>query len=149
MAAKGNPGTARQGIVRFSLSVEKGILEAFDEYIRREGYPTRSEAFRAIVRRLIVEDTWRTRGGPVAAALLLIYDHHKRDVVRRLLNVQHDFHDVIVASQHVHLDHDNCMELVTLRGDAGRVETLLKRIRNLKGIKHSGVIASGSGESLP
>ncbi len=136
------------GLARFSVSVEKELLKALDEFVASQGYPTRSEAVKHLVRSALVESGWKGRG-TVAGVIVMSYDHHKRDVVRKLLEVQHDHAEVIVSTQHVHLDHDNCMETVTVRGTVARVKKLEAAIRSLKGLKHSALMVTAAGKNVP
>ena len=136
------------GLARFSVSVEEGLLRAFDAFVARGGYPTRSEAVKHLIRNALVEKEWKTKGN-VAGAIIVVYDHHKRDIVRKLLNVQHGYGDAIVSTQHVHLDHDNCLEMVTVKGKAQRIRKLVTAIRSLKGIKHSNLLMTTTGGGLP
>ena len=132
-------------LARFSVSVEEGLLRAFDAFVTRGGYPTRSEAVKHLIRNALVEKEWKAKGN-VAGAIVMVYDHHKRDVVRKMLNIQHDYGDLIIATQHIHLDHDNCLEMVTVRGKASRIHELTKTLKKLKGLKHSDVLMTTTGK---
>lgn len=136
------------GLARCSISIDKDLLRAFDEQTAREGYPTRSEAVKALIRKALIEREWE-RGGQVAGALVMVYDHHRPDLVHQLTHVQHDHSDAIISSQHVHLDHDNCLEMVTVKGDADDIRLLLATIRSVKGIKHTALVMTSAGVSLP
>ena len=135
-------------LARFSVSVEDGLLRAFDAFVVCGGYPTRSEAVKHLIRNALVEKEWQAKGN-VAGAIVVVYDHHKRDVVRKLLNIQHDYGETIVSTQHVHLDHDNCLEMVTVKGKAPRIRELVTAMRALKGIKHSDLLMTTTGRDLP
>ncbi len=109
-------------LTRFGVSLDEDLLAAFDALCARKSYSNRSEALRDLIRRALGEAEWRTPDGQAAGTLTLVYDHHKHDLARRLMHLQHEDHDVIVAATHVHLDHDNCLEVLVLRaagGDAG------------------------------
>ncbi|OGR98607.1 MAG: nickel-responsive regulator, partial [Elusimicrobia bacterium GWF2_62_30] len=95
---------------RFGVSLEGELLRRFDAFISREGYTNRSKAIADLIRKEFVTDVF-ARGGGVAGAVTLVYDHHKRDVVNKLLDMQHDHGAIIISAQHVHLDHDNCLEI--------------------------------------
>lgn len=135
-------------LARFSVSLEEDLLKAFDTFVAGEGYPTRSEAVKHFISNALVKKQWKTKGN-VAGAIVVVYDHHKRDVVRKLLNVQHGYGDAIVSTQHVHLDHDNCLEMVTVKGKAPRIQKLVAAMRSLKGIKHSALLMTTTGGNLP
>ncbi|NQU10686.1 nickel-responsive transcriptional regulator NikR, partial [bacterium] len=96
-------------VTRFSVSVEPELLCAFDALVASEGAATRSEAIKQLMRGALIENEWE-EGGTVAGALVLVYDHHRRDLVQKLMDIQHGFGGTVISTQHVHLDHDNCLE---------------------------------------
>lgn len=134
-------------LARFSVSVEEDLLRRFDRLSRAEGYPTRSEAVKDCMRQKLVAREW-TGGREVAGAVALVYDHHRRALVSRLMAVQHDFSRVIVSVQHVHLDHDHCLELVVVRGAAERIRTLVARLKSVKGLKHTALMMTTTGKGV-
>ena len=134
-------------IVRFSVSIEKDLVAEFDRKIRAERCPTRSKAVGDLIRAGLVQTEWQA-GAEVAGAIVLVYDHHKRDLVQRLTDVQHDCHDAILSTQHIHLDHDNCLEIVAVRGKPGEVEAIVKRLKAVKGLKHVSLAAGTTGRRL-
>lgn len=129
---------------RFSVSVDELLLRQFDRLARREGFPTRSEAVADCMRQRLVAKEWLA-GKEVAGAVALVYDHHRRALVGRLMSIQHDFGGLIVTTQHLHLDHDNCLELVVVRGPAGSIRRLVARLKSVKGIKHHALMMSTMG----
>ncbi len=132
---------------RFSVSLERSLLRRFDAQIEAQGYPTRSKAIADLMRRSLVGEEWKARG-EVAAAIVLVYNHHKRDLSNRLTRVQHDYYHLIISSQHVHLDHDNCLEIVAVRGKPIEVEKLAHKLRTLKGVKYASLAAASTGRKL-
>jgi CopG family nickel-responsive transcriptional regulator len=139
------PKTA--GVARFSISLEPGLAHEFDHWVASEGYPTRSEAVKALIRQGMVARQW-TQGGVVAGAITMVYDHHGRDLVNRLLDVQHEFVEVIVSNQHVHLDHHDCLEILTVRGPTADIQRLVAALKAVKGLKHHGLIMTTAGHEL-
>ncbi len=132
-------------LTRFSVSLEADLLEAFDEYVRDGAFATRSEAIRQLLRQTLTRDAFDADDTPVTATLTLVYDHHRPHLVEKLLNVQHDHANRVIASMHVHLDHDRCMEVIVLRGPGGELQNLAAAIRGLKGV-HTGTLAlAGAG----
>jgi CopG family nickel-responsive transcriptional regulator len=99
------------------------------------------------MRSALVQEEWRT-GRDVAGAIVMVYDHHKGGIVKKLMDIQHDFGTLIVCTQHVHLDHHHCMEVVVVRGRAEKIKALLTRLKSAKGIKHSSLITATTGESV-
>ncbi len=134
-------------ITRVSVSVEEDLLERFDAFAEEQGFPTRSEAIKIVMRDALVQQEW-VKGTHVAGAISLVYDHHKSNIVQKLLGVQHDFHHEVLCSQHVHLDHDNCMEIIVVRGTSVQITKLLKQLREIKGLKHIVLTMSTTGEHI-
>ncbi|NTU53155.1 MAG: nickel-responsive transcriptional regulator NikR [Chlorobiaceae bacterium] len=122
-------------LYRFGISLDKDLIEAFDRHIKTQGYQSRSEALRDLIREELLRKT-REEGGTVAGAIVMTYDHHKRELVNRLLDIQHDFHDLIISTQHVHLDHGNCLEVIAVKGSAPKIEKLATNLKVLVGVKH-------------
>jgi len=134
-------------LVRFSVSLDADLLRQFDARIRADGCPTRSKAVADLIRACLVQADW-VHGREVAGAIVLVYDHHRSDIVRRLTAVQHACHEAILSSQHVHLDHDNCLEIVAVRGQPDEVRALLTRLKAVKGLKHVSMAAGTTGRFL-
>jgi CopG family transcriptional regulator, nickel-responsive regulator len=134
-------------LVRFGVSLEKSLLDRFDALIRGRQYTNRSEALRDLIRRELVQKEWR-KGHDVAGAITLIYDHHKRDVLGRLTDTQHEFQDVIISTQHIHLDHNNCLEIVAARGKAKEVQKLADALTSIKGVRHGTLSMSSTGKEI-
>ncbi len=134
-------------LVRFGVSLEKGLLEKFDALIAERGFASRSEAFRDLIRGQLIEKEWR-EGDEIAGAITLVYDHHRKDLVGRLTDLQHDYQRLIVSTQHIHLDHDHCLEIIAVRGRAGDVGRLADALRAVKGVKHGTISMNSSGKEL-
>lgn len=131
-------------LTRFSVSLPGDLIALFDEKIAAENYPTRSMAIGDLIRENLVQQEW-SKGSLVAGAIILVYDHHKRELAHTLMHIQHDFHDIIISSQHVHLDHDNCLEIVVTRGEPGRVQILAKQLKTVKGVIFSTLAMATTG----
>lgn len=121
--------------IRFGVSLDKELLESFDELLVAKGYDNRSEAIRDLIRGALAENSWG-KEDTCAGVLTLVYDHHKFDLARRLMHIQHEEHDIIVTTMHIHVDHDNCLEILVLKGDSGRVPGLAQRLISCKGVKY-------------
>jgi len=134
-------------LIRFGVSIEKGLLAKFDKHIRDENYPTRSKAIGDLIRESLVKKEW-IEGREVVGAITLVYNHHKRELVNRLTDVQHDFHQLIISSQHVHLDRDNCVEIVVAEGKPKDVEELAYRLKSTKGVKHGSLSMATTGKEM-
>lgn len=134
-------------VTRFSISLSSELLRRFDAKIRGEHCPTRSKAVGDLIRQSLVEAEWR-HGNEVAGAIVLVYDHHKPDLVRKLTDAQHDCHEAIISTQHIHLDHDNCLEIVAVRGRPRAIAALIRRLKAVKGLKHVALAAGTTGRRL-
>ncbi len=134
-------------IVRFGVSLEKELLEKFDRLIKSKKYPNRSEALRDLIRRDLVTKEWQ-EDREIAGAITLVYNHHRRELVNRLTDIQHHFHKIIISAQHIHLDHDNCLEIVALRGNPKEAQRLANALKSVKGIKHGTLSMSSTGKDI-
>lgn len=132
---------------RFGVSLEKDLLKKFDSLINAEQYPNRSEAIRDLIREKLVKKEWLGKE-QVAGAITLVYDHHKRDLLNLLVDIQHDFHHLIVANQHIHLDHNNCLEIIVVKGRPGDVEKLGNKLRAAKGVKYGQLNMATTGKAI-
>ncbi|MFN3966311.1 MAG: nickel-responsive transcriptional regulator NikR [Endomicrobiia bacterium] len=134
-------------LVRFGISIDKDLISKFDRLIREQNYKNRSEAIRDLIRENLIKKEW-CEGKEVAGAIVVVYDHHKRELVNKLLSVQHDYGNLIVSTQHVHLDHHNCLEVLTIRGKPKEIEKLAYSIKSTKGVKHTQLVATTTGEEI-
>jgi CopG family nickel-responsive transcriptional regulator len=133
-------------IARFTVSIEDDLLERFDRYCREESYATRSEAVRQLIHERLTNRVWETGEEEVAGTLTLVYDHHRHQLSQGLTKLQHDNTDLIVATTHVHLTHDVCMEVIILRGPASRMQQVAAQLKGMKGIfKGELVVARTTG----
>ena len=135
-------------VVRFSVSLEADLLEQFDRYCKEGRFATRSEAVRQLLRETLTAHAWETDAEDAAATLTLVYDHHRTHLTERLLELQHRHTDMVVSTMHVHLDHDNCLEVIVLRGRAGTLQKMASELRGLKGI-HKGQLVLARTKHAP
>ena len=135
--------------VRFGVSLDSDLLEKFDALCERQGCPSRSEALRDIIRDALVQDSLHSETADAAGVLSLIYDHHVRDLSRKLTERQHDAHGLIVTTLHVHLDHHNCLEILVLKGKAGELRELADQLRSIRGVTHGTFSITTIGADLP
>lgn len=129
-------------VVRFGVSLEPDVLKSLDEFKERKRFPNRSQAIRFIIEESLVKESWQ-KNQDVCGVLVIIYDHHRRDFMNKFISIQHDYQDVILASQHVHIDHHNCMETINLKGGASILHELSDRLLALKGVKHGKLVTTG------
>ena len=134
------------GLVRFGVSIENELLKRFDALIKGKNYSNRSEAIRDLIRKNLVEKEWDEKG-EVAGGIAIVYDHDKRELVNKIIDIQHDSHDVIISSQHVHLDEHNCLEVIIVKGKVAGVEKLADTLRSLKGVRHCTLARATTGKT--
>lgn len=135
-------------LVRFGVSLDEDLLRQFDEQCDRRGYQARSEALRDLIRKSLIEQEWDDSEREVAGSLSLVFDHHSGSLAQRLTSVQHDYHHHIISSMHVHLDHDNCLEVLALKGPAQVLRKLSDQLISIKGVKHGSLNLTTTGQNL-
>ena len=123
---------------RFGVSVEEELLGSFDQLIAAQGYENRSEALRDLMRDALVKSRLESSpaDGEALGSLTLVYDHHASELNDKMNALQHDHHDLVVSVLHVHVSHDDCMEVIVLRGAVREIRTLSDALLSLKGVKH-------------
>ena len=122
---------------RFTISLDEDLAEAFDELIKERGYATRSEAVRDILRSHLQQSAEkRDTRGVCGANLSYVYNHHERELAERLTSIQHAHHELTVSTMHAHLDHDQCIETVMLKGSVRRVREFADEIIAERGVRH-------------
>jgi len=134
-------------IIRFGVSIEKNVLNKFDEMIKKENYPTRSKAIGDLIRESLIKREW-LKGGEVTGAITLVYNHHRRELVDKLTDIQHDYHNIVISTLHIHLDYDNCLEIIAVKGNAKDIVKLSNLLKSTKGIKHSSMIVTTTGKEV-
>ena len=134
-------------LVRFGVSLSKELLEKFDKLIKDKNYTNRSEAFRDLIRQEFIKKEWQ-EGEDIAGAITLIYDHHRKDLLNKITDIQHNFQKVIISTHHIHLDHDNCLEIIAVRGNPAEVQRLADTLKSIKGVKHGTLSMSSTGKDL-
>ncbi len=122
---------------RFTISLDENLAEAFDSLIKERGYATRSEAVRDILRsHLQQNEQKRDNKGSCVAALSYVYNHHERELAERLTRIQHDHHLLMISTMHAHLDHEECIETVMLKGPIAKVHEFSDEIIAERGVRH-------------
>jgi CopG family nickel-responsive transcriptional regulator len=132
---------------RLSFSLERPLLERLERLREEAGYGNRSELLRDMIRGRLVDRAWELDGEAVGT-ITLVYDHHARRLNERLTELQHDHHEVILATTHVHLDHHHCVEVILVRGRAGRIRAIADALGKQKGVLHAGLSMSSTGQEL-
>jgi CopG family transcriptional regulator, nickel-responsive regulator len=127
-------------VERFTISIDEDLARAFDELIARRGYHNRSEAVRDLLRGHLETERQSGKAGAegayCVANLSYVYNHHERELAERLTELQHGHHDLTVATLHAHLDHDNCLESVILKGPTETVRAFADALTAERGVRH-------------
>ncbi|MCB4769205.1 nickel-responsive transcriptional regulator NikR [Ancylobacter sp. Lp-2] len=137
---------------RVTVTIDDALLAALDAHAARRGYENRSEAIRDALRTALgmeeapAADDADANRQPCIATLSYVYDHEKRELARRLTQVQHGHHDLTVASLHVHLDHGTCLEVSVLRGPADEVKQLADTVVTQRGVRYGNLHLVPAGE---
>lgn len=135
-------------LTRFGISIDERLLTRFDEMINNKGYVNRSEAIRDLIRAALVEEEWGDANQETVATVTLVYDHHTRDLADKLTEYQHSHHEEIISTLHIHLDHNHCLEVVVIKGQASRVKRIADELIGTKGVKHGKLVATTTGQNL-
>ncbi len=133
---------------RIGVAIDSDLLARFDELIAKRSYSNRSEAFRDMIREELVENAWESPDRDVIGTVTMVYDHHVRMLSDRLIEMQHEHHDLVLSTLHVHLDHRNCLEVVVVKGKASRILQLSDALISTKGVKHGRLTITSTGSEL-
>ena len=138
-------------LVRFGVSMPALLVKQLDEWKNLRGYPSRSEAVRDAVRQSLVEMRWNDgedEHGERVGVVTLVYQHNVRQLSEHLIEIQHHTHTVSIASMHIHLTHENCLEVIVLRGPQDEVATMADHLISAKGVLHGKFVPLTTGEDF-
>lgn len=133
--------------VRFAVSLDKALLDQFDRARVRHRYETRSEAVRDLIRNNLVEDAWDNKLEAVGT-ITLVFDHHRKALTEKLTSIQHDHHELILSTLHVHLDDDHCLEVLAVKGKGEKIRAIADSLISTKGVKHGKLTITTAGREL-
>ncbi|MFN4336046.1 MAG: nickel-responsive transcriptional regulator NikR [Candidatus Nitrosocaldus sp.] len=133
----GNANNSKAGVVRISISLPADLLTSFDRVSRRAGFTDRSKAIQAAMRVFISENEWLSgnESSKGAGLIELLYDPHTRNIEKAITLIQHSYAHIVTSSTHAHLDDDNCLEAILVRGDVRSIKRLAKELAENKGVK--------------
>ena len=134
-------------LTRFGVSLDQKLLQMFDRHIQRRRYTNRSEALRDLIRDNLVGEEWEEDKETIGT-VTFVYDHHVRDLTRKLTDIQHDCQGQILSGMHVHLDHNHCLEVLVVKGRGSDVKKLADALISVKGVKHGKLTMTTSGKTL-
>lgn len=140
--------TIRDGVDRFSISLPRPLLRDLDQMVRATGHRSRSEAIADMIRDRLVDHRQHLADHEIAGTITLVYDHHKPQLQQYLTDIQHEHHELIIATLHVHLDHHNCLEVLVVRGQTEPIHQIADRLLATKGVKHGKLTITSTGRDL-
>lgn len=133
---------------RFGVSMEDELLGRFDNLIEKRGYTSRSEAIRDLVRQELVKDEWTDPNAEVIGTITIVYEHHEHELAHVLTELQHQHHEAIVCSTHIHIDAHNCLEVIIVRGPSTAITGIANALISTRGVKHGELCCTSTGEVL-
>lgn len=136
-------------VKRFSISLDEDLLGLFDKLIGEKGYTNRSEAIRDLIREHMIEEEWTDEEVDTAGVVILVYDHHQMELAQKLADHQHRDYDSVVSTLHIHQDEHNCLEVIVLRGRAGKIKDIANSLISMRGVKHGRFIETTTGKYFP
>jgi len=127
---------------RFGVSLEADLLEKLDKLVERKMFPNRSQAIRHLINKNLIEEQWEN-DEVVAGAIVLIYDHNLRELHEKVNSLQHEYNCLTLAGQHIHIDNNHTLEVITVKGKAERLKKLANKLTAIKGVKHGELVKTG------
>jgi CopG family nickel-responsive transcriptional regulator len=134
-------------VTRFSVSLPDSLLAELDHRVIRRGYASRSEFVRDLIRERMVEDKWKKDTEKVVGVLTISYDHHQRGLIQRIVDLHHSQYINILCTTHVHLDRDNCLETIIIKGRPREIERIAVKSGGLRGVRFAKLTRASSVET--
>lgn len=135
-------------ITRFGVSLDTELLRKYDHHIHAKGYKNRSEAIRDLIRETLITDQWKDGESETVGVFSIVYDHHQSDLSSRLNAIQHDHLNIIISTTHIHIDHQNCLEVIILKGKNRIIRNISNAISAIRGVKHGKLIMTTTGHNI-
>jgi CopG family nickel-responsive transcriptional regulator len=135
-------------LIRFGVSLEQDLLEKFDDLMEEKGWVNRSEAVRDLMREALVRREWEKEDGETVGTITLVFDHHVRELGKKLTSTQHHHYTSIITTLHVHLDSDHCLEVLVVKGRAREIRALADRLIGTRGVKHGKLTLTTTGSGI-
>jgi CopG family nickel-responsive transcriptional regulator len=134
-------------VTRFSVSLPDSLLAELDHRVIRRGYASRSEFVRDLIRERMVEDKWKKDTEKVVGVLTISYDHHQRGLIQKIVDLHHSQYINILCTTHVHLDRDNCLETIIIKGRPREIERIAVKSGGLRGVRFAKLTRASSVET--
>jgi CopG family nickel-responsive transcriptional regulator len=126
-------------VERICITIPKELVDFIDKKVE-QSYASRSEFIRDLVREAIVENEWEDENNELIGVLVIIYDHHKRELTQKLLDIQHNHYINILCTTHIHIDHNNCLETIMIKGPSQTIIETVNIIAGLNGVKFAKLV---------
>lgn len=124
-------------LARFSVSLPSDLLDELDDMVVSRKFPSRSHAIAEMARERLVDHAQELGTKSMAGTITLLYDYRKRNLQRRLADIQHEHYLLVVASMNVHLEHHHYLEVLLVQGPARELRKLSDTLGGCKGVKHA------------
>jgi len=138
----------KEKVIRFGISLNDKLLSSFDKTISSEGYTNRSEAIRDLIREKLISKEWIKGKREVVGVITFVYSHHARELDSHLINFQHHNYKLIISSTHIHLNEENCLEVIISRGKPQEIQKIADLIKSFRGVKHITLSMTTTGENI-
>jgi CopG family transcriptional regulator, nickel-responsive regulator len=136
-------------VSRFTVSIPSQLMRQLERMRKEKGYASRSQEIADMIRDEWIAHSQKTGNEEIAGTITLVYDHHKQNVQATLTDIQHDHHEVILSTMHVHLDHHNCLEVLAVKGKASSIKSIADQLIAAKGVKHGKLTVTTTGKDMP
>ncbi len=135
-------------ITRFGVSIDDELLGKFDQLITRKGYTNRSEAIRHLIRDSLVQTEWESASQETIGTITLVYNNHTRELADLLTHLQHLHYRSIISTTHIHLDEENCLEVLIVRGQSEEIKNISDLLISARGVKHGRLSLTTTGKDI-
>lgn len=118
------------------MSLPSELLSEFDKSMSKAGFPDRSKAIQTALHSFIDENEWKIEDEHLGAgSITMLYNNHIYNQDTKSTQTQHKYNDIISAATHIHLDNDNCLETIMVKGKIKIIKNLSKDLSENRGIK--------------
>ena len=138
---------SKHHLIRFGISIPETLCRQFDNHIKEKQYTNRSEAIRDLIRNELIQNEI-VQDKDVVGILNILYNHHYQELNEKLTSIQHHYSEIILSSMHIHLDQNNCVEVILLRGNSHKIRQIAEKLIAIKGVKHGNLNLTSTGKSL-
>ena len=135
-------------ITRFGVSIDHDLLAKFDQLITRKGYTNRSEAIRDLIRDSLVQTEWESGPQETIGTITIVYNSHTRELADLLTHLQHRHYRSIISATHIHLDDENCLEVLIVHGRGEDIKHISDQLISARGVKHGRLSLTTTGKNL-